>query len=214
MKKLLIATAIAASLTTGAHALTTYTVDSTINSVKLFVPQGMSGLPDIDLQATTGASANGLSISGYAYDYNSDGVIDDSQLSFVGRLQFDPGTVPIRVTFNLSAGTYVPGVGVTFTAGTVQVDAFTTTSGWVPYSTIDVASTNIPFVAGTATGHIGTNDTAGLQLNPAGVTLPGTGYAGGGGAGEDDAVSGLTLLGKPAGLFLDGSLVFTTPGYP
>jgi hypothetical protein len=207
MKKLMIATAIAASIASGANAFTTYDVTSSITSAQLWLPIGASVPPGTDVLAA-GATVTGLAIGGFAYDVDSNGTIDAGQLTFHGQTIFNAGPL-IRVTYDLSGGDYSTSApaGITFKAGTVQIDAYSTTSGWLPYSTIDVATTNIPFVAGTGTGHLGTNNTAGItNLAPGTVSLPGLFTPP---SGIDNAVSGITLLGNAAGMFLSGTVTLT-----
>jgi hypothetical protein len=206
MKKLMIATAIAASIASGANAFTTYSVTSNVTSAQLWLPIGASIPPGTDVLAS-GATVTGLGFGGFAYDVDSNGTIDAGQLTFTGETIFSAGPL-IRVNYYLSGGDYTPASGITFKAGTIQIDAYTTTSGWLPYSTVDVATTNIPFVAGTGTGHLGTNDTAGVaNLAPGTVSLPG-GFTPPT-TGINNAVSGITLLGNPAGLFLGGTVTLT-----
>jgi hypothetical protein len=209
MKKLLLATAIAASVATGANAATTYNVTSNITNIQLWLPSPSTEL----MTSEPGGSFTGLQFGGQAFDANDDGIIDSSSLTMTGVVNFTAATLPIRLTFDINNGTYSAN-GTTFTGGTIQVDAYTTEAGWQAFSTIDASATNLPFLAGQA-GHLGTNSTAGLLLAPGTTALPGL-WDGQqpSGVGIDNAVSALTLLGNTSGMYLDGTITLTPVPVP
>lgn len=217
MKKLLLATAIAASAATGAHAATTYDVSSNVTGLQLW-------LGNLEL-LTSGDPAGyftGVQFGGTAYDANDDGIIDSSNVTMVGEAGFTAGP-QIKLTFNLGSGNYVHPVGTTFTSGTVVVDTYVNVNygisetpdfQWVNFSTVDASTTNLPFLVGQP-GHLAGGDpaypntTAGLLLAPGTNALPGLWDGQIPGAGINSAVSSLTLLGNTAGMFLDGTITLT-----
>jgi len=217
MKKLLLATAIAASVATGAHAATTYDVSSNITGLQLWL--GSNNL----LTAEPGGYFSGVQFGGTAYDANDDGIIDNSNVTMTGEVGFTAAGKPIKLTFNLSGGNYAAGSGTTFSSGNVDVQLYTNLNTgydpanddfeWIPFSTIDASTTNLPFLAGQV-GHLGTNSTAGLQLAPGTHALPGLWDGQDPGVGIDNAVAALTLLGNSSGMFLDGSTTLTAQAAP
>lgn len=215
MKKLLIATAVAASLATGAHAAV-YDVSSNITGLNLYA----FGNTDL-MTAEAPGYFTGLQFGGTATDADDNGSIDSSAVTLVGEVGFTAAGQQIRLTFNLSNGTYTVGQGVNFTGGTVQVDVNTATSGWIPFSTVDAATTNLPFLAGQP-GHWADEHpeqtTAGLLLAPGTTNLPGLWDGVVGSAGFNNAVSSLILLGTSSGMYMDGTVTLTaqpvTPEVP
>jgi hypothetical protein len=204
MKQLLIATAIAATVATGAQAQQKYEISSHITATQLW-------LGGTDLVALPTGFSNNLEFGGFAYD---DGVNPlSSQVTFHGSATFDAGGgmgPVIRLTFELSKGGNTvggPNPGVTFTGGEIQIDYFAG-AGWLPYATVDAATTAIPFKA-NLTGHLGTNVTTGLILNPAAVTVSLPGLYDGTPATEDFAVSAISLFSTQAGLFMKGTFTMT-----
>lgn len=212
MKKLLIATAVAASLATGAQAATSYNVTSNITGLGLWA----FGNTDL-LTAEAPGYFTGLAFGGTATDTDDNGSIDTSAVTLVGEVGFTAAGLPIRLTFNLSNGGYTPGSGVTFAGGTVQVD-IATTNGYLPYSTIDASTTNLPFLAGQP-GHWSdlypAQTTAGLLLAPGVSALPGLWDGVAESATFNNAAAALTLLGTSSGMYLDGTVTLTaTPEVP
>ena len=209
MKKLLIATAVAASMASGAHALT-YNVSSNITAVGLY-------LADTDLMTSEpGAFLSGLAFGGTAEDSNNDGIIDSANLTMTGQQGFTVASLPIRLTYNLAGGNYVSGTGFTFTGGNILIEV-QTTDGYVPYGTIDAATTNLPFVAGVP-GHWAAEypdqTTVGLQLAPGTTALPGLWDQIANSATFNNGVSALTLLGQSSGMFLQGDITLTPESTP
>lgn len=211
MKKLLLATAIAASAATGAHAATTYDVSSNITGMQLWL--GQTEL----LTAEPGGYFTGVQFSGTATSSNDNGIIDSANISMTGVTGFTAAGLPIKLTFNIGNGNYTPGSGTTFSSGTIQVDAYSDVNygtgnppdyQWAPFSTIDASTTNLPFLAGQV-GHLGTNSTAGLLLAPGTHALPGLWDGQIPGVGINNAVSSLTLLSNTSGMFLDGTITLT-----
>lgn len=202
MKKLLIATAVAASMATGAQAAV-YNVTSNITGLNLYA----FGNQDL-MTAEAPGYFTGLAFGGTATDADDNGSIDSSALTLGGEVGFTAAGLNIRLTFNLNNGGYTPGSGVTFAGGTVQVDV-QTTNGYVPYSTIDASTTNLPFLAGQP-GHWAdtypAQTTAGLLLAPGTSALPGLWDGVAESAGFNNAVSALTLLGTTSGMFMDGTI--------
>jgi len=216
MKKLLLATAIAASVATGAHAATTYDVSSNITGLQLWL--GNVSL----LDGPPAGYFTGVQLGGTAYDSNDDGIIDSSALTLNGEVGFSAGGLPIKLTFNIGSGNFVNGSGTTFSSGTIKVDNYINVNygvegaqpdfEWVPFSApIDASTTNLPFLANQA-GHLidpdtqqPINTTAGLLIAPGTHALPGLWDGQITGVGINNAVSALTLLGTTAGFFLDGS---------
>jgi hypothetical protein len=211
MKKLLIATAVAASMATGAQAATLYDVSSNISAVGLY-------LADLDLMTseTPLGYITDFGFGGTALDSDDDGDIDSSALTLTGVQGFTVNALQIRLTYNLGSGSYVQGSGVTFTSGIIQIEALTT-SGWQPYGVIDASATNLPFIGGVP-GHWAASypaqTTTGLQLVPGTTALPGLWDQIAESATFNNGVSALTLLGQTSGFFLEGDITLTAVPVP
>lgn len=208
MKKLLIATAVAATMATGAHAAT-YDVSSNITAVGLY-------LGDIDLMSAEAPGfISNFAFGGTAEDANNDGIIDSANLTLTGQQGFTVNALPIRLTYNLSSGNYVAGSGVTFTGGDILIETYFETSGYVYYGRVDAATTNLPFLANQP-GHWSASypnqTTAGLLLTPGlNTPLPGLWDLIPESGSFNNGVSALTLLGQNAGLFLQGDISLAVP---
>jgi hypothetical protein len=208
MKKLLIATAVAATMATGAQAAsTTYNVSSNITAVGLY-------LGDLDLMtAEAPGYITGFNFGGTATDADNDGDIDSSSLTLTGIQGFTVNALPIRLTYNLSSGSFVQGSGVTFTGGNILIEV-QTTEGYTPYGTIDAATTNLPFLGGQP-GHWAANyptqTTTGLQLVPGTTALPGLWDQIAESGSFNNGVAALTLLGQTSGMYLEGELHLDVP---
>jgi hypothetical protein len=131
MKKLALVSAIAAAtLSTGAYAITPHIVTA-----------------GYDITATCPPVTTPFAITnvGSTVQLNGEICLEPS----------GPGAAPfIRLSFNTVTGTYLGASGTTFNiGGSIQVDA-QTTSGYAPYSTITVSATN-PLDCTTATGITG-----------------------------------------------------------
>lgn len=203
MKKLLLATAVTAAMASGAFA-TTYNVTSSgpayggTLGVTMWV--GYNQL----VIASCGTDNTGLTLGGTASDSGSPGSISSSAVTLSGTVCMDAGGPIIRLTFALTNGNYDRNdPGTTFSGGTIDIDV-QTTSGWVPYGTINAGTTNLPFLYGDA-GHLGTNTTAGLILRPGTRQLPGDwDGVSATSPGANSAVSAITLFSNTAGMFLIG----------
>lgn len=206
MKKLLIATAVAASMISGANAATNYLVSSNITGVGLY-------LNDIDMtqpeyEGGPAGYFTNFGFGGTAVDTNDDGIVDSSNLTLTGLVGINANGLNIRLTFDLNNGGYVAGSGTTFTGGTILID-IATTEGFVNYSTIDASTTNLPFLA-NAPGHMAGaypgQTTAGLLLAPGTTALPGLWDLIPESATFNNAVSALALLGQNSGMNLQGDI--------
>lgn len=147
-----------------------------------------------------------LEFGGWATDADNDHYVDSADLTFTGELGFVINGLNARVTFDFQHGGFQPGQGILFTAGSMQLDVLTADYGWTPYSIIDVATTNMPFLAGQP-GHMTNYDpngqtTAGVVHN----ALPGLWDGQIGGTGYDRAASVMQVLGVPIGIYLEGSI--------
>lgn len=223
MKKLLIATAIAASMATGAHAATTYAITSNITGLGLFA-FGNTNL----LTSEPGGYYSGIVLGGTAVDVDDNGSIDTSAVTLAGEVGFVAAGLPIRLTFGLNSGAYTVGSGVTFSGGTVNVEAYVESytdeengyvdyTGYIPYSLINAAETPLPFLAGQP-GHwvdlYPSQTSAGLLLAPGVNVLPGLWDGVPESAGFNNAVASLVLLGTASGMFLDGTVTLTEVPVP
>lgn len=148
---------------------------------------------------------NNVAFGGFATDSNNDGFVDSANLTFTGEVGFFYSDIQLRMNFDLDHGSFYPGQGIMFTGGTVKVDYYSPTYGWSPYATMDVSTSNLPFLAGQP-GHWATEyqnqDTAGVVRNE----LPGLWDGQPGSEGFNRAVSGFILLGRYTGLYLQGSI--------
>jgi hypothetical protein len=196
MKKLLLATAIAASVaSTGANAIA---VESNITGLGAYI--GSSNA------AVTVNNEGGLAVGGDTV----------TGLTFTGNATLTTGPF-VDLTFNLSDGVRsgVNGAGgTTFNSGTIliNVDAGDG-NGFQPYGTVDasVIPGGLPFLAGQD-GHITgapTQTTAGLVVDDSGNGTLGGLWNGGFldvPGGWNSAASSLTLFGNTAGFFLEGTV--------
>jgi hypothetical protein len=209
MKKLLIATAVAATMATGAQAATLYNVSSDITAVGLY-------LGDIDLMTAEPGSFQAIQFGGTALDTDDNGSIDSASLTLTGEHRFVVNQLPIRLTYSLDSGGYVPGTGVTFIGGGILIEV-ETTDGYIPYGTIDAATTNLPFVANVP-GHWAATypnqTTTGLQLAPGTTALPGLWDQIAESSSFNNGVSALFLLEQNAGMFLEGTITLTPVPVP
>lgn len=196
MKKLSLVAAIAAvaSLSTGAHAVTS----SINNNAQLYIGT-------IDIAAATPCSGP-LAIGGTT----------PSAVTLTGTLCLEPsgpGSPPtIQLDFGLGGGT-VAANGTTFTSGVV--DIYTDWgSGFQYYSSVNASVTNIPCLV-QQIGHLGTssnpppvvnNTTFGLHPKTGTWPLPGLWHPNVSNDGINDAVCVMDLFGFRAGLFLDGTV--------
>jgi hypothetical protein len=205
MKKLLIATAVAATMATGAQAAV-YNVSSNITAIGLY-------LGDIDLMTSEPGGFQDIQFGGTATDADDNGSIDSAALTLTGEQRFTVNALPIRLTYNLNSGGYVPGSGVTFVGGGIFIEV-QTTEGYIPYGTIDAATTNLPFVANVP-GHWASaypsQTTTGLQLAPGTTALPGLWDQIAESSSFNNGVSALFLLEQNAGMFLQGDLNLEVP---
>lgn len=205
MKKLLIATAVAASMATGAQAAV-YNVSSNITGLNLYA------FGDVELMSAEAPGYyTGLAFGGTATDADDNGTIDSSDLTLVGEVGFTAAGLNVRLTFDLNSGNYVVGSGVNFTGGTITVDVHTG-EDWAPFSVVDASETNLPFFAnqpGHWSDEYPAQTTAGLLLAPGLNLLPGLWDGVPGSAGFDNAVSALSLLGATAGMYIDGTVTLS-----
>ena len=195
MKKLALAAALAATLSTGAQAVM---VESDLSNAGLWI-------------------ATNNKFNGEALKFN-DGVAEGNfavggdtvtGLTFTGLGIFNGGP-DVRVNFDLSGGMRQGdnGVGGTmFTAGTITIDV-DAGEGYQQYQIIDVAAEgDLPFLSGQD-GHLvsGSQITAGLVVDDAGN---GSFTAWNGGFFDptwNNALSVMTFFGGAAGLFVDGTV--------
>jgi opacity protein-like surface antigen len=202
MKKLLIATAVAATMATGAQAAKVYDVTSDITAVGLY-------LGDLDLMSAEAPGyITNFQFGGTATDDDDNGTIDSSALTLTGIQGFTVNALPIRLTYNLSNGGYVAGSGVTFTGGNILIEV-QTTEGYVPYGTIDASVTHLPFLAnqpGHWSDQYPAQTTAGLLLAPGVNNLPGLWDQVAESGSFNNGVAALTLLGQSSGMFLQGTV--------
>jgi hypothetical protein len=202
MKKLLIATAVAASMATGAQAATLYNVSSEVTGIGLY-------LADTDLM--TGEAPGYFTdwgFGGTATDNDDNGTIDSSALTLTGIQGFTANGNNIRLTYNLNSGSYAAGQGVTFTGGNILIE-IQTTNGWAEYGAIDASVTELPFLANEP-GHWAASypsqTTAGLLLAPGTNALPGLWNLDPNDPSFNNGVAALTLLGQTSGMFLEGTM--------
>jgi hypothetical protein len=217
MKKLLIATAIAASMVSGAHAATTYDVSSNITGVGLYL--GDINMLDAEYEGGPAGYFTNFGFGGTAVDTNDDGVVDSSNLTLTGLVGINANGLNIRLTFGLNSGTYASGSGTTFTGGNILIDIQTTEGGFVNYGEVNAATTNLPFLAGQP-GHWSAQAgnesqiTTGLLLAPGTTALPGLWDQIANSGTFNNAVSALSLLGQDSGMFLAGDLTLTAQSTP
>jgi len=230
MKRLLLVTAVAASLTTAAHA-TTYDVSSNITGVQLYL--GTTDIFSYNPGYGPPSYITGFKLGGTATDANDDGIIDSASLTLTGEAGFT-ASQPLKLIFNLGSGNFVAGSGTTFSSGTVQLDVYADVnpddeSGypdfqWVPLSTTDASTTNLPFLAGQP-GQLTTRDvygniltqpntTAGLQLAPGTHALPGLWDGQIGSEGVNSSLTVMNLLGSYAGIFMEGTITLAPQAVP
>ena len=195
MKKLAIATAIAAAatLSTGAHAV------RPVNAV--------FGTPGVEMYIATVPLV--VSCSADAKVFSIDGA-NVNQVQMQGNLCLDPylsGDALIMLTFNKVTGAYSgagPTPGTTFNSGSIAIDV-QTTEGYLPYDVVDVSVDNVECLATTA-GGLGGVPTVGLQLTGGTSALPGIWDGAPSGAHEGDAICVTNLLGLDAALFAKGKI--------
>lgn len=208
MKKRLLASALVVAFSGAVHAKT-YTVSSNITGVQFYLNSSEV------LTNEPGGYFNNFRISGTAVDVDDDGVIDSSDVAMTGEASFSVFGVPARLTIDFQDGQYTAGMGTTFTSGWLQMDAYF--SSWTPYSSIDVAATNLEFLAGRP-GHFpqwGPQTTAGLLLAPGTQALPGL-WDGidWNSEGFNSAVGVMPIAGFDIGFFLDGTVTLTEVPVP
>jgi hypothetical protein len=196
MKKLLLAAAVAATVSTGAQAVG---VTSNVTGAQLF-------LGFVDVLQTGGVTAP-ITIGGDTV----------TGITFGGQAVFNSGP-DVRITFDLQDGARqgANGAGGTiFSGGTINIETDTGT-GYASYAVVDASDadgqgigTNIAFLSGVD-GHlqpVPTQTTAGLVIDDAGNgTLGGLWDAAFFGTNFNNAISAVSLFGNSAGLFLEGSV--------
>jgi hypothetical protein len=202
MKKLLLAAAIAATVSTGAQAVG---VTSNVTGSQLFL-----GFDDtLSSTLSDGSSAGGN------FNIGGDTV---TGLTFSGNATFASGP-DVQITFALTDGARqgVNGAGGTvFSGGTITIATQTPgTVGFLPYAVVDASDadgqgigTNINFLSGVD-GHLGQGgqSTAGLVVDDAGNgTLGGLWDGQFFGAGFSNAASSVNLFSNSAGFFLEGTI--------
>ena len=200
MKKLLIASAIAASMASGAQAAS-YDVSSNVTDIQLWLGFGN----------TNAVTTQTITIGGTAEDSNDDGVLDSTALTFGGQVLFDAAGVDVQVTFAMTDGT-LGADGTTYTGGNIIVHTDAHDGlGFVLFDTIDVAANNIPMLASIGGGAAvpGAQNTAGLNVDIGTTALPGLWNGQFGGAGFNSGVAAVTLLGNTAGMYLAGDVTLT-----
>lgn len=206
MKKLLLASIIgstlATTLVTNASAATSM-VSSNITNIQLWV-----GEAELLTEEAPGYFSN-LAFGGTAQDLDNNGYVDSANLTFSGLVGFTINALNIRLDFDLNNGGFVPGSGITFQGGWVVVN-IQTTSGWVPYGSIDASADNLGFLAdqpGHMTWDFPDQTTAGIVRD----MLPGLWDGNVGSASFDRAAGSFTLLGQRIGFFMEGSIAATDP---
>jgi hypothetical protein len=191
LKKLLLAAAVAATVSTGAQAVG---VSSNVTGAQLF-----SSFNDV---LSTGGVTSPFTIGGDTV----------TGLTFGGQGVFNVGQ-DIRITFDLFDGVRqgVNGAGGTiFNGGTINIET-DTGYGFSPYNTIDAAdpSSTIDFLAG-GDGHlqpVPTQTKSGLVVDDAGNgTLGGLWDGQFNGTGFNNETATINLLGNSFGLYLEGSV--------
>lgn len=209
MKKSLLSSAVAIAVASTAHA-TSYNVTTNITGVQVWMNH-----IDVKIDCPYPVLPDPIDIDGTA-EGSSPTQIDSANLSIGGTVCLDLGAgLVARLVFALSNGQYSASApGTTFTGGSIGMDILTTT-GWVPYTTIDASVSNLPFIA-NQTGHLGTtgsppaniNTTAGLLLSPGTNPLPGFWTGDLNGPGMNSAI-GVIWPGSPLGLYVSGSISLT-----
>jgi hypothetical protein len=189
MKKLLLAAAVAATVSTGAQAVG---VTSNVTGAQLFLGFG-------DVLQTGGVTAP-ITIGGDTV----------TGITFGGQAVFNSGP-DVRITFDLQDGARqgANGAGGTvFSGGTINIET-DTGAGFTSYAVVDASVDNIAFLSGVD-GHlqpVPTQTTAGLVIDDAGNgTLGGLWDAAFFGTNFNNAISAVSLFGNSAGLFLEGSV--------
>lgn len=193
LTKMTLATAVAATLSTGANAVA---VSGTVTAAQVTVAA-------TDYMGHPNASFTGLAIGGDTV----------TGLTLTGdMIGYGAGTY-IAMSWNLTDGMRQGpnGTGGTiFQGGTLTLT--TSTDGGVtyyPFTTIDASVSSIPFLAGQD-GHYApmpTQTTAGLVVDDAGYgTLPGIWDLIFFGAGWNNAVGTMNIAGGTIGFFMEGSV--------
>lgn len=198
---ILIGSTIASALPAVANASASGFVSSNITAMQLWA----FGNTDL-LTAEAPGYFNNFQFGGIATDVDDDGFVDSANLTLTGEVRFRAAGLDTRLTFDLNNGNYVPGSGITFTGGDVLMEMYSLSSGWVPYSTIDAATTNLGFLAnqpGHFVDHYPGQVTAGIVRN----ALPGLWDGVPGSAGFNRAATSFILFGTSVGLYLEGSIV-------
>jgi len=182
MRKLVIAVAVATTVSASAQAAITYNVDSDITGAGLFLglnnlvqPTFLDGSP-IDVRLLDGSPVSfSVAIGGTATDSNDDGIIDTTNLTFDGYMEFllSSDNKDIYVDFHLSSGG-ASAAGTLFTGGGIEVFQRSVPGGAYSLSGgIDATVTPLSFESSISGGHFG-QPTAGVTIAAPGVTsLPG-----------------------------------------
>ncbi len=184
--------ALASASSMGAYAIP---VTGTITSLQMT-------LSTEDLMAPAEAEFNGLTIGGDT----------DTGLTITGNMvAFTAGTY-VGIGWNLNNGMRqgVDGAGgVIFQGGSITISTSVDGVNFTPFDTVDVSTTNIPFLAG-GNGAIlpaPNQTTAGMVVNDAGYgTLPGLWDLAFFSPTFNNATGALSLFGQSAGIYMTGSI--------
>lgn len=191
LKKTALVAAISLASSTGAHAVAIY---GDITALQMTLgTSDLIGNTQSDFDLAIGGTTEAVAITGWVTVFNA-----WNYTQMIWDLQGG-----IRQGTNGSGGTL-------FTAGSIVIN--TSTDGGNTYNyfdTIDVSTTNLPFLA-NQDGPIApapTQTTAGLVIDDAGYsTLPGLWDLVYFSDGWNNAVSSLSLFGNTGGLFMEGSV--------
>lgn len=202
MRKLLlgmaIGTAVATTLSSGVQAYTiTSSVYSDITALQLWVGP-------VDIMTHEAPGSFNLAFGGSATDVDGDGYIDSANLLLYGLVDFTVNGLNIRLDFDLQDGGYAAGSGITFRGGTIGVE-INTSSGWIPYSTIDASSTNLGFLANQP-GHLAEDVPGQITAGIVRDTLPGLWDGVIGSASFNRGAGAFTLLGQMLGFYMQGTI--------
>lgn len=207
----------AASLMSGAHAATTYNVDSNITGAQLWV-----GDANI-IAAAPGGYFSDLRIAGTAIDTDDDGAIDIAQLTMTGTIVGYASGLGLKQTFDLQDSRYIAGSGVVFEGGIILNEAKSDEAGVPDWES---AEDNFypaydPFLMLKGLpGHYSAiynsppQQTAGLLLAPGTTALPGLWDGVAGGAGYDSAAVVYQQFGVNLGLYLQGTMTVAAVPLP
>jgi hypothetical protein len=210
MKKLAIAATLAATMSAGAQAATTYNVTSNITNMGLFQTVADLIASEMNYDDGTGHTHGyfeNLEYGGTVTDTDDDGNIDNGgAVTLDGIAAFPVGTArDVRLTFDMDGAYQTSPKGVKFTGGSIIVE-INDGGGYVPFDVINLSTTNfVPFLESTNGGHFG-QGTAGLSLAPGANTLPGNWDGMFNGVNYNDALGSVTFLFNTAGVWMDGTV--------